>query len=82
MKKTKLKKIKMKKNHKKAKLLEGNVKIYVRRGGPNYQSGLQMMLDCAQKTGLHIEVFGPETHLTSVVAYALVIKVKFKKNKK
>ncbi len=38
------------------KLLEHNVKIYVRRGGPNYQSGLQMMAACGDQTGLHIEV--------------------------
>ena len=47
----------------KDKLLEGNVKIYVRRGGPNYQEGLQMMVDCGVEFGLHIEVriifFGP-----------------------
>lgn len=53
------------------KLIEHNVKVYVRRGGPNYQNGLQMMIDCAEKTGIPIEVFGPETHLTSVVPYAL-----------
>lgn len=50
------------------------MKIYVRRGGPNYQAGLQMMVDCGEQTGLPIEVFGPETHLTSVVSYALGIK--------
>jgi hypothetical protein len=40
----------------KDKLLEHNVKIYVRRGGPNYQEGLQMMVDCGVEFGLHIEV--------------------------
>ena len=33
-----------------------------------------MMVDCGEQTGLHIEVFGPETHLTSVVSYALGLK--------
>lgn len=55
----------------KAKLIEGQVKVYVRRGGPNYQTGLQMMTACGENTGISIEVFGPETHLTSVASYAL-----------
>ncbi|PRP77795.1 ATP-citrate synthase-like [Planoprotostelium fungivorum] len=52
-------------------LIQQGVKIYVRRGGPNYQSGLQMMTECGRSTGVHIEVFGPETHITSAVSYAL-----------
>jgi len=56
------------------KLQDGNIQIYVRRGGPNYQEGLQMMADCGMSCGLPIEVFGPETHITSVVSYALGIK--------
>jgi len=58
----------------KDKLIEQNVKVYVRRGGPNYQNGLQMMIDCSEKTGIPIEVFGPETHVTSVVPFALGLK--------
>jgi len=55
----------------KEKLTTQKVKIYVRRGGPNYQTGLQMMSQCGENTGIHIEVFGPETHVTSVASYAL-----------
>lgn len=55
----------------KDKLIAGNVKVFVRRGGPNYQNGLQMMADCGERTGISIEVFGPEIHLTSVISYAL-----------
>lgn len=55
----------------KDKLVQGKVKVYVRRGGPNYQTGLQMMSACGEDTGIHIEVFGPETHITSVISYAL-----------
>lgn len=29
------------------------------------------MVQCGENTGIPIEVFGPETHLTSVVSYAL-----------
>jgi len=56
------------------KLIEHKVKIFVRRGGPNYHSGLKMMIDCGEKNGIPIEVFGPETHLTSIVPYALGVK--------
>eukprot|EP01117_Protostelium_nocturnum_P013289 TRINITY_DN4946_c0_g1_i1.p1 TRINITY_DN4946_c0_g1~~TRINITY_DN4946_c0_g1_i1.p1 ORF type:complete len:1079 (-),score=428.62 TRINITY_DN4946_c0_g1_i1:167-3403(-) len=55
----------------KDKMIEGKIKVYVRRGGPNYQTGLQMMKQCGSNTGISIEVFGPETHLTSVASYAL-----------
>jgi len=61
-------------------LINGNVSIYVRRGGPNYQEGLQMMSDCGLSCGLPIQVFGPETHITSVVSFALGIKTPQKDN--
>jgi ATP citrate (pro-S)-lyase len=47
------------------------VKIFVRRAGPNYQEGLQMMRECSNKTGLDIKIYGPETHITAVVPLAL-----------
>ncbi len=53
------------------KLQEGNVKIYVRRGGPNYQEGLGQMRALGEKLGLSIEVYGPETHMTKIVSMAL-----------
>ena len=48
-----------------------NVRIFVRRAGPNYQEGLRMMRECQQSTGLSIKVYGPETHITAVVPIAL-----------
>ena len=48
-----------------------NVKIWVRRAGPNYQEGLQMMREASNKTGLGIHIYGPETHITAVVPLAL-----------
>jgi ATP citrate (pro-S)-lyase len=33
-----------------------------------------MMKDCGNQVGIPIEVFGPETHLTSIVSYALGVK--------
>jgi ATP citrate (pro-S)-lyase len=53
------------------KLHENNVKIYVRRGGPNYAEGLQMMKNLGIETGLPIEVYGPETHMTHIVRLAI-----------
>lgn len=49
------------------------VKIYVRRGGPNYQEGLRAMQELGQSLHLPIFVFGPETHMTAIVAMALGI---------
>ncbi len=53
------------------KLVEGNVKIYVRRGGPNYKEGLANMRKLGETLGVPIEVYGPETHMTAVVSMAL-----------
>jgi ATP-citrate lyase beta-subunit len=53
------------------KLREHNVKIYVRRAGPNYQEGLRLMRELGSKLGLPIEVYGPETHMTKIVSMAL-----------
>lgn len=53
------------------KLQEGKVKIYVRRGGPNYQEGLKKMKELGTKIGVPIEVYGPETHMTKIVSIAL-----------
>jgi ATP citrate (pro-S)-lyase len=52
-------------------LVTMGVKIFVRRGGPNYQQGLQAMRDCGSRLGIPIDVFGPEGDLAGVVAYAL-----------
>jgi len=47
------------------------VRIYVRRGGPNYEVGLRDMQKAAVELGLPIEVYGPETHMTDIVRMAL-----------
>ncbi len=47
------------------------VRIYVRRGGPNYEVGLRNMQKAAAELGLPIEVYGPETHMTDIVRMAL-----------
>jgi ATP-citrate lyase beta-subunit len=55
----------------KKKLKDTNVKIYVRRGGPNYQEGLRIMKDLGKELGIPIDVYGPETHMTRIVDMAL-----------
>lgn len=52
-------------------LVEHHVKIFVRRAGPNFQEGLEMMKQTSRELGLPIEVFGPETHMTAIVSMAL-----------
>jgi len=53
------------------KLKEHKTKIYVRRGGPNYEKGLKDIKEAADRLGLDIEVYGPETHVTDIVRMAL-----------
>ena len=53
------------------KLKKTNVKIYVRRGGPNYKEGLENMRKMGKRIGLPVEVYGPETHMTRIVSMAL-----------
>ncbi len=53
------------------KLKKQKVKIYVRRGGPNYKTGLKNIGALKEEIGLDIEVYGPETHMTNIVSMAL-----------
>jgi len=53
------------------KLQEAGVKIYVRRGGPNFEQGLKLMRSLGERLGVPIEVYGPETHMTRIVPLAL-----------
>ena len=55
----------------KDRLQKNKVKIYVRRGGPNYKEGLEKMRRAGEKIGVPVEVYGPETHMTAVVSMAL-----------
>ena len=52
-------------------LIDNKVKIYVRRGGPNYKEGLKNMRELGETLGVPIEVYGPETHMTKIVSMAL-----------
>jgi ATP citrate (pro-S)-lyase len=55
----------------KQELQSNKVKIFVRRGGPNYKEGLYKMRALGEDLGVPIEVYGPETHMTKIVSMAL-----------
>jgi len=56
------------------KLIDWRVGIYVRRGGPNYRSGLNQMKKLGESLGIPIHVYGPEMHMTRIVKMALEAK--------
>ncbi|OBZ77353.1 ATP-citrate synthase, partial [Grifola frondosa] len=60
----------------KAPLIAHKVRIYVRRGGPNYQEGLKAMRLLGESLGVPIKVYGPDTHITGIVPLALGVKGK------
>jgi ATP citrate (pro-S)-lyase len=53
------------------KLRQQQIRIYVRRGGPNFQEGLNMMRQLGVDLDLPIVVHGPEHHMTEIVSLAL-----------
>lgn len=55
----------------KDKIKTHKIKIFVRRGGPNYKEGLEKIERESKKMGIDIKVFGPETHMTRIVSMAL-----------
>lgn len=42
------------------------MRIFVRRGGPNYKQGLAAMTALGKELGIPIEVFGPEASMTGI----------------
>eukprot|EP01133_Synstelium_polycarpum_P018874 gene18874-22576_t len=50
---------------------KANLHLFVRRGGPNYQSGLQHMREIGHKLHIPIKVFGPEVNMTNIVSMAI-----------
>lgn len=52
-------------------LVEHGVSVFVRRAGPNYQEGLRVMKEVGRTLGVPVHVFGPETHMTAIVAMAM-----------
>ncbi|XVF66508.1 hypothetical protein PTKIN_Ptkin10aG0042300 [Pterospermum kingtungense] len=56
---------------KKSELREANIHIYVRRGGPNYQTGLAKMQAVGEELGVPVEVYGPEAIMTGICNRAI-----------
>uniref|UniRef100_A0A383VJY3 ATP citrate synthase n=1 Tax=Tetradesmus obliquus TaxID=3088 RepID=A0A383VJY3_TETOB len=52
-------------------LKAANVRLFVRRGGPNYQQGLAAMKAVGAELGLPVEVYGPESSMTGICAAAI-----------
>lgn len=52
------------------KLQGAKVKVFVRRGGPNYKNGLRLMEDLGRELEIPIDVYGPETNMTSICQLA------------
>src|SRR3989344_3033953 len=52
-------------------LRTGNIKIYVRRGGPNYEKGLKLMEEIGRKIDVPMKVYGPETPMVEIIPLAL-----------
>jgi len=50
---------------------EHNIKIFIRRGGPNYKAGLAKIREAGKRLDLDMEVHGPDMHMTKVVSIAL-----------
>jgi ATP citrate (pro-S)-lyase len=48
-----------------------NMHVFVRRGGPNYQAGLELMRKLGEETGIHVQVYGPETSMTGICKLAI-----------
>ncbi|XP_011301550.1 ATP-citrate synthase [Fopius arisanus] len=53
------------------KLVEHDIRIFVRRAGPNYQEGLRIIREVGRRLAIPINVFGPETHMTAICAMAM-----------
>jgi ATP citrate (pro-S)-lyase len=52
-------------------IVEQQIKIYVRRGGPNYQAGLQEMAEILSKLQIPHIINGPNDPITNIVIHAL-----------
>merc|ERR1719436_1672832 len=57
--------------HYASEIKENNIKIWIRRAGPNYLEGLRKVKAASDKLGLGLRVYGPETHITAVIPMAL-----------
>eukprot|EP00928_Gymnodinium_smaydae_P012179 TRINITY_DN1442_c0_g1_i1.p1 TRINITY_DN1442_c0_g1~~TRINITY_DN1442_c0_g1_i1.p1 ORF type:complete len:1092 (+),score=205.23 TRINITY_DN1442_c0_g1_i1:71-3346(+) len=54
-----------------AEIKSHNIKIWIRRAGPNYLEGLRKVKAASDRLGLGLKVYGPETHITAIIPMAL-----------
>ncbi|KAG2495981.1 hypothetical protein HYH03_005908 [Edaphochlamys debaryana] len=52
-------------------LQAAKVRIFVRRGGPNWQKGLELMRALGPQIGVPVAVYGPESSMTGICAEAI-----------
>lgn len=52
-------------------LKAANFQLYVRRGGPNYTKGLELMRKLGKEIDLPIKVYGPESSMTGICKEAI-----------
>jgi len=52
-------------------LIAARVHLFVRRAGPNYQSGLRQIKTVSNELNIPIEVFGPEKNMTEIIPLAI-----------
>jgi len=52
-----------------------NIKVFVRRGGPNYQEGLSLLRSAGAELSLDMKVFGPDRHMTEICSLALGLAI-------
>ncbi|CAI5467205.1 unnamed protein product [Closterium sp. Yama58-4] len=50
---------------------DAKVRIFVRRGGPNYLKGLEKMRELGAEIGIPIQVYGPEASMTCICKEAI-----------
>ncbi|KAK9473637.1 uncharacterized protein V1510DRAFT_376197 [Dipodascopsis tothii] len=50
------------------------VRMFVRRGGPNWQEGLRLLKSCGEELNLPMEIYGPDMHVSGIVPLALLGK--------
>eukprot|EP01094_Clydonella_sp_ATCC50884_P028139 TRINITY_DN8353_c0_g1_i1.p2 TRINITY_DN8353_c0_g1~~TRINITY_DN8353_c0_g1_i1.p2 ORF type:complete len:171 (-),score=54.72 TRINITY_DN8353_c0_g1_i1:61-573(-) len=55
----------------KDKILAAKMRVYVRRAGPNYQSGLKLMQKVCDELTIPVDVFGPEKNMTEIIPMAI-----------
>lgn len=52
-------------------LRAAKMRVYVRRGGPNFQAGLDAMRKVGEELGVEVAVHGPEASMTGICADAI-----------